>query len=83
MLGKLATSLILEGNDFMKKRSCSALPYGIPCSPGPHASESVTSECSVGFALLFWPFYPSGQLSAEALCQLWAVFGPWPECGAF
>ena len=68
VLGKSATSPVLEGNGFMNKRSCSALQYIIPCSPGPGGtSEGVSNECCVHSAVLSWLLYLSGQLSAEVL----------------
>lgn len=65
VLGKSA-SPVLEENCLTKKRSCSVLPYGVHCFPGPGASESVSTVCCLCSAVLFWPLYLSGHLSAEA-----------------
>lgn len=63
VLGRSALSPVLEGNGFMKKRSCSALQCSVPCSPGLGTSWSVSIVC---FAVVAWPLCPSAQSSAEA-----------------
>lgn len=84
--GKSTTSLVLEGNSLMKKRSSSAVPpcgHVVSCSPGPGVSGSVSNVCCVCSAVVFWLFYPLGQSSAASLCLFSAVFGSWSECGVF
>ena len=67
LLGKSATSPVLEGNGFRKKRSCSVLQCsGVPCASGSGISRSVFNEYCVYCAIVSWPPYPSGQSSAEA-----------------
>ena len=66
MLGKPATSSVLDGYDFMKKMSCSALGVVSPAPQGLALPEA-SSVCCLHSAIVSWPFYPSGQPSAEAL----------------
>jgi len=56
----------LEGNDLMKKRSCSTLPCNVPCSPGPGTSRSVSSVFCVCSIVLSWLLYHP-DLSSEVL----------------
>ena len=67
VLGNSAMSPVLEGNDLLKNRSCSALLSSVPCSPGPGASRGVAIVCCVFSAVLFLPLYPLGQSSTEAV----------------
>ena len=66
VLGKSATFLSLKLMALWR-RGCSALPYSLPCSPGPGTSEHISSVCCVCSTVLSLPLYPLGQSSAEAL----------------
>lgn len=60
----------------MEKRPCGVLPCKCP---GPGASGTVSSVCSVCSAIVSWLLYAQ----ASHLQLLWAVFVVWPECGTF
>lgn len=52
----------------------------VPCSAGsPVAQGQVLQGVSPALFPVSWLLCPSLQLSAEALCVLWVVFGP--SCG--
>ena len=82
MLGKSAISPVLEGNGLMNNRSCNALPFSVPYSPGSSASGNVSNVCSMCSVVVSWQFYPLGSTEALLACvggSVWSLALIWED----
>lgn len=61
---KTATCFGLESNGLMKKKSCSALPCSVPCSPEPSTSgvSPLGDVCTLQLWLRYFFVFQSGHL---------------------
>lgn len=82
VLGKSAISPVLESSALMKKRSCHALQYSIPCSPQCGTSERspMCVACTMPYGWVAFAFSP--VIYSDSPYPLRAGFGPcfvtWP-----
>ena len=83
VLGKSATSSVLEGNGLMKKRFCSALQCSVPCSQG-LVLQRMSPLCSAcALVLCLGHFILQVSRLQRLFLPVVAVFGPWLECDMF